>query len=245
MIKRASFKEELRRVLHDNLTLGHPIFEALFDPQRPNLPLLRATALQGYQLTRHFLYYIEHLFFHCPLPKFKRALLINMYEEETGRLSRSDNHVALMQNFLRAIGISDFERDAEHPLPATSALINYRLDAVRDPSKYHIGAATVMIASEGQNLETKAGEARHELFGKVYGLAESDLRFFSVHQAEDVGHVEQGLNLVSELCTTARMQEEALFAVDHTCKLFYGMYENIHVENRRKAPGTVALRDGR
>ncbi|WP_427309959.1 TenA family transcriptional regulator [Cupriavidus sp. H39] len=244
MIKREIFKEELRSVLHKNLTLGHPIFDALLDPQRPNLPLLKSTALQGYQLTKHFLNYVEHLFFYCPIPTFKRALLINMYEEETGRLSRSDNHVELMKNFLRAIGVSDSERDAERPLPATSALINYRLDAVRDSSHYHVGAAAVMIASEGQNLETKAGEARHELFSKVYGLAESDLLFFSVHQAEDVGHVEQGLNLVSQLCTTGKMQDEALFAVDHTCRLFYGMYENIYLENCRKAPGTASLGGG-
>lgn len=245
MIKRENFKEELRHVLNSNLTLGHPIFAEIFDPLKPNLPLLKATALQGYQLTKNFLHYVEHLFFYCPIPKFKRALLINMYEEETGRLSRSDNHVALMQDFLRAIGIGDVERDAERPLPATSALINYRLDAVHDPAKYHIGAAAVMIASEGQNLETKAGEARHELFGKVYGLTDHDLRFFSVNQAEDVGHVEQGLNLVSELCTTARMQEEALFAVDHTCKLFYGMYENIYSANCQKAPGMTARGSGR
>ncbi|SCU74270.1 hypothetical protein CNECB9_1700004 [Cupriavidus necator] len=57
--------------------------------------------------------------------------------------------------------------------------------------------------------------------------------------------VEQGLNLVSELCTTARMQEEALFAVDHTCKLFYAMYENIYVENCRRAPGPIVLGGGR
>ncbi|SPC05057.1 putative Pyrroloquinoline quinone (Coenzyme PQQ) biosynthesis protein C [Cupriavidus oxalaticus] len=204
------------------------------------MPLLQSVALQGYQLTKHFLYYVEHLFFHCPLPKFKRALLINVYEEETGRLSKTDNHVALMQNFMRSLGISDAQRDAERPLPGTAELINYRLDAVRDPPRYHIGAAAVMIASEGQNLETKAGEARHELFGKVYELAADDLLFFSVHQVEDVGHVEQGLNLVSELCTTPQMQADALFAVDHTCKLFYGMYENIYAEYRRKVPRTSA-----
>ena len=87
-----------------------------------------------------------------------------------------------------------------------------------------------MIASEGQNLETRAGEARHELLGKVYGLTEFDLQFFSVHQQEDVGHVEQGLNLVSELCTTEAMRKEALHAVDHTCRLFYAMYDNMHRE---------------
>lgn len=224
------FKEELRALLNSHLTLSHPIFMDLLDPARKDLDLLRRVTLQGYQLTKHFLDYVEHLFFYCPLPKFKRALLINVYEEETGRLSRTDNHVVLMQNFIRALGISDAERDAALALPATAELIDYRLAAVRDPARYHVGAAAVMIASEGQNLETRAGEARHELLGKVYGIPAAALQFFSVHQQEDVGHVEQGLNLVSELCTTEQMRREALDAVDHTCRLFYGMYDNMHRE---------------
>jgi pyrroloquinoline-quinone synthase len=228
--EKAVFKEELRALLHSHLTLSHPIFLRLLDPKQRDLELLRKVTMQGYQLTKHFLDYVEHLFFFCPLPKFKRALLINVYEEETGRLSRTDNHVVLMQNFIRALGVSDAQRDAEVALPATRELIDYRLAAVRDPSRYHIGAAAVMIASEGQNLETRAGEARHELLGKVYGLTELDLQFFSVHQEEDVGHVEQGLNLVSELCTTEAMQRESLAAVDRTCTLFYGMYENMYRE---------------
>lgn len=202
----------------------------LLDPKKKDIDLLRKVALQGYQLTKHFLDYVEHLFFYCPLPKFKKGLLINVYEEETGRLSQTDNHVYLMQDFIRALGISDEERDNALPLPATQELIDYRLRAVRDRSQYHIGASAVMIASEGQNLEVKAGEARHELLGKAYGLKEKDLLFFSVHQVEDVGHVEQGLNLVSELCTTAQMQQEALQAVDHTCRLFFGMYDNMYRE---------------
>ena len=66
------------------------------------------------------------------------------------------------------------------------------------------------------------------LLGRAYGLTEQDLLFFSVHQKEDVGHVNEGLDLVSQLCTTAQMQEEALQAVDHTCRLFYAMYENMY-----------------
>ena len=223
----AAFRDQLEQKLHHHLTLSHPIFEALLSPEG-NKPLLRKVALQGYQLTKYFLTYVEHLFFHCPLPAHKRALITNCFEEETGRLSRTDNHVVLMQNFLRALGISDAERDAEQPLPATWELIDYRLQAVRDPARYHVGAAAVMIASEGQNLETVAGDARHVLLGRAYGLTEHDLLFFSVHQKEDVGHVNEGLDLVSQLCTTAQMQQEALQAVDHTCQLFSAMYENMY-----------------
>ena len=223
------FHDRLEQTLHRHLTLAHPIFPRLLDSARPDVDLLRKVALQGYQLTKHFLIYIEHLFFYCPLPKFKRALLTNCYEEETGRLSKTDNHVVLMRNFIRALGVSDAEREAATPLRATRELIEYRLEAVKDPASYHIGAAAVMIASEGQNLETHAGEARHTLLQRAYGLKEEDLLFFSVHQKEDVGHVNQGLVLVSELCTNERMQQEALDAVDHTCRLFYAMYEDMYV----------------
>ena len=59
-------------------------------------------------------------------------------------------------------------------------------------------------------------------------LTEEDLLFFSVHQKEDVGHVNQGLGLVSEICTSEQMQHEALQAVDLTCRMFYGMYEDMY-----------------
>lgn len=229
MTSKAMFKELLATTLHGHLTMAHPIFTQLLDPRRPNIELLRQVALQGYQLTKHFLDYVEHLHFYCPLKQFKRGLLVNLYEEETGRLSGTANHVVLMQNFIAALGISDEERDAALPLPATRRLIDYRAAAVRVHARYHIGAAAVMIASEGQNLETKAGEARHSLLSSVYGIRPQDLLFFSVHQEEDIGHVEQGLNLVTELCTTKVMQREALAAIDHTCKLFYAMYDSMYV----------------
>lgn len=228
MKPKAVFRQQLEETLHSHLTLSHPIFAKLLESPESGHDLLKKVTLQGYQLTKHFLSYVEHLFFYCPEPKFKRALLINVYEEETGRLSKTDNHVVLMQNFIRALGISETEREAAVALPATQELIDYRLDAVRTPEKYHVGAAAVMIASEGQNLETAAGEARHILLGRAYGLSERDLEFFSVHQKEDVGHVQQGLNLVSEVCRTTEQQEEALHAVDHTCRLFYRMYDGMY-----------------
>lgn len=231
MLARDDFKAALRQTLEKNLTLSHPIFMQLMVGE-PNWKLLRFMTLQGYQLTKHFLTYVEHLFFYCPHGRHKRLLLHNLYEEETGRLSKTKNHVELMQDFIRAIGISDEERDAATPLPNTRELIEYRLEHVKDPKRYHIGAAAVMIASEGQNLETKAGEARHTLLGAKYGIKSKDSLFFSVHQKEDVGHVQQGIDLVADLCQTEQMQQEALFAVDHTCKLFYNMYEGISQATR-------------
>ena len=232
MLEKSVFRAKLEETLHQQISKKHPLFAIMMNPEKPDIELLRKVAIEGYQITKHFLDYVEHLFFYCPndQPKHKRRLLFNLFEEETGRLSKSDNHVELMERFLRALGISDAERDAAVPLPTTKALIDYRLAAVRDVVRYHIGAAAVMIASEGQNLESTAIEARHTILGKVYGLTEDDLLFFSVHEKEDVGHVQQGLDLVSDVCSDQQMQEEALFAVEHTSELFYQMYEGMYQE---------------
>jgi pyrroloquinoline-quinone synthase len=226
VISTKEFRAKLEATLHHNLTLDHPIIGELVKPEL-NLELMKVMALQGYQLTKNFLEYIENLYFYCPLPKHKKRLLFNLFEEETGRISKTKNHVTLMEDFIRALGISDEERNLAVAYPETQELIDYRMNAVKNSSLYHVGAAAVMIASEGQNLETRAGEARHEILGKLYGLTAKDLLFFSVHQKEDVGHVSEGLSLVSDICDTSELQEQALFSVNHTCQLFWNMYSGV------------------
>ncbi|HEV2374594.1 MAG TPA: iron-containing redox enzyme family protein [Streptosporangiaceae bacterium] len=226
MLSRDDFRDQLYEVLYKNTSIDHRLVTELLKPAK-NLPLLQALTLQGYQLTKNFLTYIEYLFFYCPLPKHKRALLVNMYEEETGRLSGTKNHVTLMEDFIRALGVGDEERDAVVPYPPTRELIDFRMELVKDPARYHLGAAAVTVASEGQNLEDKAGQNRNTLLGMVYGLTEQDTLFFSVHAKEDVGHVREGIALVVDLCTTASMQRDALDVVEHTCKLFHGMYDGV------------------
>lgn len=227
MLSHEQFKLKLRHELELRITMTHPIIAKILDGS-PQWELLRKVTLQGYQLTKHFLEYIETLYHHCPRGVHKKRLLFNMFEEETGRFSNTSNHVVLMENFVRAIGVQDAERDAAIPLPATRALIDYRMDLVRNRHTFHMGAAAVMIASEGQNLETAAGQARHELLPRIYGLTETDLQFFSVHQKEDVGHVAEGISLVADICTTPTMQQEALEVVRTTCDLFYGMYDGMY-----------------
>lgn len=232
MLSNAAFRVRLSDELQGQITLNHPIFEEVLG-DKPDWALLRMMATQGYQLTKHFLEYVENLFFFCPLPLHKRRLLFNLFEEETGRLSKTKNHVHLMQDFIRAIGVTDAERDTVKPFPETTELIDYRMRMVKGKDTYHLGAAAVMVASEGQNLETKAGTARDQLLPALYGLQAQDLLFFSVHQKEDVGHVKEGIELVAALCVTAEMQEAALETVRKTCGLFRGMYDGIAREHER------------
>ena len=222
-----AFRKELDAMLHSHIDGDpHPCIMALFE-EEPNPELLAHISIEAYQITQHFIDYIEHLYFHCPIQRHKLPLLTNLYEETTGAISGSKNHIALMEDFLKAQGIDKSRWQNVKPNPETLELINYRKEMCRNPETYHIGAAAVMIASEGQNLEDVAAEARSSLLEAKYGLGEKDTLFFSIHAEEDVGHTQQGLSLVSEICVTDKMKEEALEAVDHTCKLFWNMYEAI------------------
>jgi pyrroloquinoline-quinone synthase len=226
MLNRDDFRKKLRDELNSRLTLDHPLIDELSKPEK-NLPLMRLIATQGYQLTKVFARYIGGLYFNCPDRHFSRRLAFNVYEEETGRISKTDGHLELMQRFIYALGVGVEELEAVQPLPETKELIDYRMNFVKDPAQFHKGAAAVMIASEGQNLETKAGKMRHQMIPTVYGLTARELEFFSVHAAEDVGHVREGIDLVSLVCTTEQMQQEAIEAIHGTCDRFWQFYNGL------------------
>lgn len=224
---RSAFRSCLEATLASHSNINHPLFAELAKPERQDT-LLRLVALQGYQLTKQFAMYIGGLYHNCPSAYYRKRLAINLYEEETGKLSRTANHQALMEKFICALGISEVERDTAIVLPETQNLINYRWKLVNDSSTFHMGAAAIMIASEGQNLERKAGKLRHDLFPEAYGLTPDDMTFFSVHAKEDVYHVQEGLDLVSDICTNTKMQQDALSVIHETCKLFWHFYDGIY-----------------
>lgn len=227
MLDRKQFQKKLREELSTRLTLDHPLVAEAAKPEK-NLPLLSLMATQGYQLTKVFARYIGGLYFHCPpVPRYSARLAHNLYEEETGRISKTAGHLQLMQRFIYALGVKPDELEAVEALPETKELIDYRMRWVSDPNNFHRGAAAVMIASEGQSLETKAGQMRHQMFPEVYGLTEKDLIFFKVHAVEDVYHVKEGTDLVSLVCTTKKMQDEAVQTIHETCDRFWWFFDGI------------------
>lgn len=226
MLSTQDFKRQLEEALHSRLTLDHPVLQEMAKPKK-NLPLVSKIALQSFHLTRAFTGYLGLIYYHCPIEASRTALAVNLYEEETGALSKTANHMALMERFILALGLTREQIDAEIPLPTTTELIEYRRRLCENPATLHMGAAAVMIASEGQSLEKKAGKTKDQLIPEMYGLKPEDLAFFAVHAVEDVYHVADGLDLVSQVCTTEKMQHEAIEAIHGTCDRFWGFFDGI------------------
>ncbi|MXY61975.1 MAG: hypothetical protein F4Y87_00720, partial [Synechococcus sp. SB0665_bin_28] len=238
-----SFRRQLEAALASHQNVSHPLFVELSKSEQKDL--LKLVALQGYQLTKYFAIYIGGLYYHYPIAYYRKRLAVNLYEEETGKLSGTANHQVLMERFIRALNISDFERDSAIALPTTQDLIYYRRQLVNNPLTFHMGAAAVMIASEGQNLEREGDKLRHDFFSDAYSLTSNDMIFFSVHAKEDIYHVKEGLDLVSEICTDSKMQHDALAAVHETCKLFWRFYDGIYNEHQLTHTITQNLTDNK
>ena len=232
MLSETLFRKELGKALKSKSTLAHPIMMQLLQPKK-DPRLLRLFAIHTYPLTRMFERYVAALFYNCPVPSFRRDLATNLYEEVTGALSKTDGHLELMQKFLRAVGISDEEMARIEPVRETRELIEFRRKLVEDPSRYHMGAAAVMIASEGQTIQKESGLAPHKALAALYGLSDDDIQFFNVHAEEDVDHVREGFDLVCAVCTTEQMQLEAIDTVRETLERFWRHYDGLQREYER------------
>jgi pyrroloquinoline-quinone synthase len=239
MLSEREFIKHLESELHRRLLQKHEIVEEL-EKEPGNRELLRMFALQGYQLTKNFARYVGGLYHNCPIEKFRIKLAANLYEEETGKTSKSDNHLRLMVRFLRALGVTDEELEKTTALPDTQELIDFRWNLLADPRDFHKAAAAIAIASEGQNLEQKAGHATKDLLPRVYGLSPDALKFFTVHATEDVYHVRDGLHIVAGVCTTDAMQQEAVQAIHDTCDRFDRYFAGVLRVYRERTPAAVA-----
>lgn len=231
MLSKKEFKAELEKTLHQRLRDDHPITRELFTSRDPNL--MRMMVLQGYQLTKVFAIYVGGLYYRCPLAKHRKKFAFNIFEEETGRISKTNGHLELLDKFTRALNITKEELNSVKVNPETQELIDYRFRLIENPATFHQAASAVMIASEGQNLEERVGSLRRDVIAEGFGLKPEDLLFFKVHAEEDVYHVQDGLNCVVDVCTTEQMQQEAIAAIHETCDRFWRHYDGIFREYKR------------
>lgn len=226
MLNRDEFYKVLEENLLSRLKTDHPLVNELFEKKDPEI--LRLMIKQGYQLTKVFAIYVGGLYYRCPLAEYRKRFAFNVFEEETGRLSKTDGHLELLYHFTDALGITREELNNVQVNPETQELIDFRFRLIEDPTQFHRACAAVMIASEGQNLEDRAGAMRREAVAKGFGISIDDMIFFKVHAEEDVHHVKDGLNCVADVCTTAKMQEEAIQAIHDTCDRFWNHYDGIY-----------------
>lgn len=193
-MERSDFQEALLRVMERKQHWAWPQFVSGRVPkERLHIHLEQEYAVY----IRDFARLIGRVYVQCPVAEVRADLAENLYEEETGRLSRGRPHAELFLDYPRGLGmdLARFERVTS--LPAAAA---YRalLDRATTSSGWDVGVAVVTIFVEGTPYERgeldptaprRPEPALHEHPLVVhYGLPLSALELTRVHREVEGGH---------------------------------------------------------
>ena len=200
----AEFKEALLGVMERKAHWAWPLFTSGRVPKsRLHIHLEQEYAVY----IRDFSVLIGRAFVQCPIPAVRCELAENLFEEETGKLSRGRPHAELFLEYPRGLGM-DLKR-FEHPqlLPA-SAAYRQALDEATLEEGWELATAVATIFVEGTRYERgelddaapKRPEpplSEHPLV-KHYGLPIESLALTQVHREVEGDHRASAWRIVLE-----------------------------------------------
>jgi len=180
---------------------------------------LAGWANQIYIQTREIVRWIGALYANCPIPKFRREIFLNLFEEEMGGVTGTDAHPQLMARVGMAFGLKREEMDQAKLLPATGNVIRLgEFYLAHRPWVVGMGNAMGFEYQSPRAFKLIADGLR-----KSYGLSDHDVLFFDVHVTADEDHSGTILRALHEHATTEELQREAMEAACTYAAAYYQM----------------------
>jgi pyrroloquinoline quinone (PQQ) biosynthesis protein C len=234
-----SFVDQVTRELEQEGrdVLKHPAMRALADGSLP---------LEGLQnWARQFWHCIKNsarsfALVHANLPEqdldLRRELAANIFEEDAGGISGTDNHNALFLEFVDAIGLPrDDVIHGERGAEAATLMGEFEVQALTREQ------ALEWLCIRGVGMErANAGicAAMGEALRKHYGLKPEQTRFFDVHATIDEDHGDFAVQVLQRLGDSRQRRAELEEKIVAGAELFY------HVWDTALSPGTAAAHGG-
>jgi pyrroloquinoline-quinone synthase len=191
---RSEFQEALLGVMERKVHWAWPLFTSgKVARDRLHIHLEQEYAV----FVRDFAVLIGRAYVQCPVPEVRQELAENLFEEETGKLSKGRPHAELFLEYPKGLGMDLSRFDSIELLPAAAA---YRkiLDEATGEQGWEVGAAVSTLFVEGTPYERgeidpdapKRPEpplSDHPLV-KHYGLPLSSLQLTKVHREVEGDH---------------------------------------------------------
>lgn len=168
----------------------------------------------------------------------RRALAENLYEEETGGLTRGRAHPDLFLYLMEGLGFSPQDFDAVELLPESAAYRRW-LDQVTTTASWIEGAAVATIFVEGSvheravlngtvreepDIERKIAE--HPLV-KYHHVAPRYLELARAHGAVEGLHRRDAWKMVMEYATAPEAQERVVHAMERSLDLWFAYRDGV------------------
>jgi pyrroloquinoline-quinone synthase len=223
-LSKEAFVAELMQTIREGRSFGrHPLWLRIADGKLGR-PALQGFATQFYLQVVEFPRAVSALHSRCPIREERIKLAESVYEEETGRLSRSKPHPELFLDFCAGLGLDREQVVATTPLPGTAALIHwFELSTKERP--FLEGVAAINLAAEGQVVGNFGPFA--EALRRHYGLSEEAVAFWTVHEIADAEHSDVGDHIVVRHATTDAVQAGVRDAVRTSLRMWWLFFDDM------------------
>jgi pyrroloquinoline-quinone synthase len=184
----------------------------------------------------------------CPDLEARRLIAENLYEEETGGLSRTGPHPELFLRMMEGLGFPRRRFEKARLLPA-SARYRRWLDRASAGSPWIVGAAVITIFVEGSvhersHLETgRTGgrparfNPRADMLVRYHGLQPAFLTLKRAHSKVENQHREAAWKIVESRARSASVRRALLEAMDRSLELWHAYRDGV-----ARAAGLVPFR---
>ncbi len=226
------FVEDVSRELEKEgrNVLTHPSMRALAEGRLP-LEGLRSWALQFWHCIANSARSFATI--HANLPDedldLRRELAANIFEEDAGGISGTDNHNELFLQFCAAIGLSrDDVRGGRRGPEAEALMGEFQVRAMTREE------ALEWLCIRGVGMERANAsicQAMGEALRKHYGLAPDATRFFDMHAIEDVEHGDFAIKVLRRLGNSEARRADLETKILGGAELFYRMWDAMGAPN--------------
>jgi pyrroloquinoline-quinone synthase len=202
---------------------GHPLWSRI-ERGEVSLEGLQTFAKQFFLQVLEFPRAVSALHSRCADPGERMKLAESVYEEETGRLSKTKPHPELFLDFCRGVGVSREEALAAKPLSGTAALIHW-FEYSTKILPFLEGVAAINLAAEGQVVGAFGPFAR--ALEKRYGLSNTEVAFWDVHEIADAEHSDVGDHIVVKNAVDDESQAGVRRAVRTSLGIWWQFFSGI------------------
>ncbi|MHB8482107.1 MAG: iron-containing redox enzyme family protein [Nitrospiria bacterium] len=211
-----------------------------FSQEKISKDQLKIHFKQEYQVyVRDFPVFLSRILSKSPPKEVRHDLAENIYEEETGRLSRTGPHPDLFLKMMKGLGFDPFEFQNVEMLPESIKYRNW-LDEVTSDGVWYEGAAVIAIFVEGsvkdrQELQSE-GQTPHEDIEKailkhplvkIHGVNPKDMDLARAHNLVERGHRKAAWKMVLDHVDTVVKQEKVKNLIKNSLDLWLAYRDGV------------------
>lgn len=233
-----TFIAQLRSTINARKKMTSPLYQVIL-AGKASQHLLRNFVIHRYPIKSFWTRNILGIAARVEDYSLRAALVENIYEEETGRLTNSERHLNSFIAFGKSVGVKEEELTNTPLLPETRAVIEHNLEVCNGSEHFVYGVASVLLLMEGQPpILSNKKESMLAVMRDVYKLPESGYNFFVHHansQAEEEHvseledeHAQVAEELLIRYCHTTEMQERAKFFLHRAIERRHAHFDAIY-----------------